>query len=87
MTVPPFDPDTPGVPENVDNTNALTRRLVAELVAVSDVDVAAVLESMAAEGRLSPLDVTAVVDKGWITAKRIDDAVKPSPVDVKPVKG
>jgi len=39
MTEPILDA-TPGEPEKVDNTNAIHRRFVAELMAVSTVDAA-----------------------------------------------
>lgn len=88
--VPQFDPgDT--TPERVDNTNAINRALLAELVAATDVDVAAVVEQMAADGKLSTIDVDAVAEKGWIARKRIDDAwtepvAEAMPVDVEAVK-
>ncbi len=66
----------PGEPEKVDNTNAIHRRFVAELMAVSTVDAAATVEAMIGEGALSATDVETVVEKGWISRKRADDAVE-----------
>ena len=88
MTIPTDLP--PGEPEKVDNTNALYRALVEQLITETGADVAPVVEAMIADGRLTAETVDAAVEKGWISQHRADDAVKafddlkPLPVEVKP---
>ena len=68
------DMTTDGTPERVDNTNAINRALLAALIAASGVDAATVVEAMAADGKLSAMDMDAAVEKGWIARERIDEA-------------
>ena len=88
MTIPTDLP--PGEPEKVDNTNALHRALVEQLITETGADVAPVVEAMIADGRLTAETVDASVKKGWISQNRADDAVlafddlKPPLAEVKP---
>lgn len=88
MTIPTDLP--PGEPEKVDNTNALHRALVEQLITETGADVAPVVEAMIADGRLPAETVDAAVEKGWISQNRADDAVKafddlkPPPVEITP---
>ena len=75
MTIPANLPPQ-GEPERVDNSNALYRALVEHLIAETGADVAPVVESMVADGRLTAESATTMIGKGWISRKRVDDAVK-----------
>lgn len=70
MTIPANLPPQ-GEPERVDNSNALHRALVERLVAESGIDVSAVVESLAADGRICDADVDAAAAKGWVDAKQV----------------
>lgn len=60
-------------PEKVDNTNSILRVVVEQMAADAGTDVAAVVEQMAAAGKLSAADVDTAAGKGWVTGKRADD--------------
>jgi hypothetical protein len=60
-------------PEKVDNTNAILRAVIEQMAADAGTDVAAVVEQMAAAGKLSAADVDTAAKKGWVTGKRADD--------------
>ncbi len=78
------DPGRPeATPEKVDNTNAIIREVLGDIARAQGVDVAAVIDRMAADGKLTADDVDAAERRGWIEdgtdAKRsIRDAVTPA---------
>lgn len=78
-------PDAEPTHENVDNTNVIHRALVAALATDGGADISAVVESLAAEGRICEADVDAAAAKGWVDAKQVGalkaNMAKPAPAE------